>query len=291
MSKSSDNIIHTGVPSRSALRVATLRAVHQLLDEPIVFDDPLALPILGRQLAATVSDDPFQYNDPLARGLRGALVARSKYAEDGLRAAVEDGVRQYVVLGAGLDTFAYRNPYADQGVQVYEVDHPSTQEWKKALLHEAGIAIPETMTFAAVDFEKKTLADGLREAGFRFDQPAYFSWLGVTMYLTHDAIFDILRFVASLPKSSAITFDYSLQRSMLNPIERVVSEFVGQQIANLGEPWISFFDPVVLEDDVKKAGFSTIENLGSNELNPRYFFRRKDGLRTGGSVRLMCAKT
>jgi methyltransferase (TIGR00027 family) len=291
MNTSSDNIIHTGVPSRSALRVATLRAVHQLLDEPIVFDDPLALPVLGKQLAAIVSDDPFQYNDPMARGLRGALVARSRYAEDGLRAAVAAGVRQYVVLGAGLDTFAYRNPYADQGLQVYEVDHPSTQEWKKALLRQAGIAIPETMTFAAVDFEKKSLADGLREAGFRFDQPAYFSWLGVTMYLTHDAIFDTLRFVASLPKGSAITFDYSLQRSMLHPIERAISEFFGKQVADLGEAWISFFDPIVLEEEVRMAGFNAIENMGPDELNPRYFSRRKDGLRTGGSVRLMCAKT
>ncbi len=290
MATTADNIIHTGNPSRSALRVATLRAAHQLLDEPIVFNDPFALPILGKELAAAVHDDPFQYNDPLSRGLRAALVARSMFAEDELRNAMQAGVRQYVVLGAGLDTFALRNTAATDGLQVYEVDHPSTQEWKKTLFHESNIGIPESLTFVAVDFEKKTLADSLRETGFRFDQPAYFSWLGVTLYLTKDAIFDTLRFVASLPQGSAITFDYGLDRSMLNPIERVINEYLGSQIAEQGEPWLSFFDPALLKEDVKKLGFTSIDNLGPDDLNPRYFFRRKDGLRTGGGQRVMCAK-
>lgn len=291
MNTVSDNIIHTGVPSRSAMRVAALRAVHQLLDDPIIFDDPFALPILGKKLAATVIDDPFQYNDPLSRGLRSSLVVRSMFAEDELRKTMHAGVTQYVVLGAGLDTFALRNADADGSLHVYEVDHPSTQEWKKALLHEASIAIPKSMTFVAVDFEKKALSDALREAGFRFDQPACFSWLGVTMYLTQEAIFETLRFVASLPKGSAIIFDYCLQRTLLNPIERVVNEYLGQLIAEQGEPWLSFFEPTAFKEDVSKLGFTHIDNVGPDELNPRYFFRRKDGLRAGGAVRLMCAKT
>jgi methyltransferase (TIGR00027 family) len=287
MSTTSNNIIHAGTPSRSALRVAMVRAVHPLLDDPIVLDDPIALPILGAHMAAALRDDPFQLNDPMSRGLRAALVARSRFAEDGLHEAVQAGVRQYVVLGAGLDTFAYRNSHAAQGLRVYEVDHPSTQEWKKSLLQNAGISIPDTMTFAAVDFEKKSLADGLREAGFQFDQPAYFSWLGVTLYLTREAIFDVLRFVAALPEGSGIAFDYSLQRSLLNPIDRVISETLGKQIADQGEPWISFFDPLELEQEVKKSGFSHIVNVGPDEMNPQYFFRRKDGLRFGGGVRFM----
>ncbi|MGZ5818986.1 MAG: class I SAM-dependent methyltransferase, partial [Burkholderiaceae bacterium] len=128
------------------------------------------------------------------------------------------------------------------------------------------------------------------EAGFQFDQPAYFSWLGVTLYLTRDAIFNVLRLVAALPKDSAIAFDYSLQHSLLNPIDRVISETLGKQIADQGEPWISFFDPVELEQEVKELGFSHIVNVGPDEMNPRYFFRRKDGLRFGGGVRFMRAK-
>jgi methyltransferase (TIGR00027 family) len=291
MSTTSSNIIHSGMPSKSALRVAIQRAAHQLLDEPVVFNDPFALPILGAKMEAEIRDDPFQYNEPLSRGLRAALVARSMFAEEELRKAVQAGVNQYVVLGAGLDTFALRNADAENNLRVYEVDHPSTQDWKKMLLREANIAIPQSMTFAAVDFEKKTLADGLREAGFRADQPANFSWLGVTLYLTKDAIFETLRFVASLPKGSAITFDYGMQRSLLNPIEQLINQHLGKLIADQGEPWLSFFDPVSLKDDVRKMGFSQIEDLGPDEMNRRYFFRRKDGLRTGGGSRSMCAQT
>jgi methyltransferase (TIGR00027 family) len=290
MSTASNNIIHQGVPSRTALRVAVLRAVHQLLDEPIVFNDPFALPILGKKLASEVSDDPFQYNDPLSRGLRASLVARSMFAEEGLRKAMAEGVKQYVILGAGLDTFALRHADADDGLHVYEVDHPSTQEWKKALLHETGIATPQSLTFVPVDFETKSLPEGLREAGIRMDQPVYFSWLGVTMYLTREAIFETLRFVASLPKGSAITFDYSVERSLLDPIARMISEFLGNRIAEYGEPWISFFDPAVLEADVRKLGFSQIDNYGPDDLNPRYFYRRKDGLRAGSGSRWMRAQ-
>lgn len=291
MNTNNENIIQTGVPSRSAMRVATVRAVHHLLDDPIILEDPVALPILGAQMAAAIQEDPFQFNDPMGRGLRAALLVRSKLAEDELGKAVEGGVRQYVILGAGLDTFAYRNPHADKGLRVYEVDHPSTQAWKKTLLQNAHIPVPDELTFVAADFEKKTLAESLREAGFRFDQPAYFSWLGVVVYLTQETIFDTLRFVASLPKGSGITFDYCLQRSLLNPIERAISETFGKIIAELGEPWVSFFEPAILIEDVKKLGFTHIDDLGPDELNPRYFFQRKDGLRAGGSVRLLCAKT
>ena len=290
MDTASGNIVHTGTPSRSAMKVAVLRAVHRLLDEPVIFDDPIAMRILGAKMSATISDDPFQFNDPLSRGLRATLVVRSRFAEEELAKAVQAGVKQYVVLGAGLDTFAFRNPHAAEGLHVYEVDHASTQDWKKELLQEAGIPIPKTMTFVAIDFEKKTLAEGLREAGFRADQPAYFSWLGVTLYLTQEVIFETLRFVASLPKGSAITFDYGLQRSLLGPRDRMISEHLGQRVAAQGEPWISFFDPISLKEKVREIGYDGIEDLGPDDLNPRYFAERKDGLKTGGGIRLMCAK-
>src|SRR5438132_14257656 len=122
MSTLPTNIVRQGEPSRSALGVASLRAVHQLLDEPLVLSDPIALPLLGASTEAALRDDPFALNDPMSRGLRGALVARSRFVEDELSSCVAAGVRQYLVVGAGLDTFAYRNPYRDEGLQVFEVD-------------------------------------------------------------------------------------------------------------------------------------------------------------------------
>ena len=158
-------LLTTGTPSGTALRVAAVRAAHRLLDDPVVFDDPLALSILGPEAEAAMRADPYRFNDPISRGLRASLIVRSRVAEDELARAVAAGVRQYVVLGAGLDTFAYRNPFED--LRVFEIDHPATQAWKRECLDKAGIAIPDSLTFAPVDFEEGvTLAEGLAAAGF-----------------------------------------------------------------------------------------------------------------------------
>lgn len=290
MTISAGNIVHSGIPSRTALRVATLRAVHQLLDEPIVFEDPVALPILGKDLSQSVQQDPFQFNDPMQRGLRAASILRSRIAEDALSQAVESGVLQYVVLGAGLDTFAYRNPYRALGLRIFEVDHPSTQLWKKKLLDEAGIPEPPELTFAAADFEKTTFQDSLIEAGFRMDRPACFSWLGVTYYLTEQAVFNTLQFVASLPTGTSITFDFRVLSELLNPIDRVLTEFLAQHFASMGESWQSAFDPAALQTALLRMGFESATEITSATLNSRYLSRRKDGLQVGGGFRMMQAK-
>jgi methyltransferase (TIGR00027 family) len=289
MRPSPGNIIHTGQPSRSALRVASLRAVHQLLDEPIVLPDPVALPILGAQMEAALRDDPFVLNDPLSRGLRASLVVRSRLAEDELARSVAAGVRQYVVLGAGLDTFAYRNVHQALGLQVFEVDHPATQAWKQQALRDAAIAVPATTTFVPVDFEQSTLPAGLAQAGFRPDEPACLAWLGVSVYLTREAVLDTLRFVASLPAGSSITFDYGLPVSLLNPVERALRAVLEQQITEQGEPWITYFEPAELQAALHQLGFQSARDFGAEELNDRYLARRKDGLRTGSSFRMMIA--
>src|SRR5271165_2363467 len=153
-------------PSRTAQRVAMRRAAHQVIDDPTVFHDPLAVPMAGSE-----SESLSASAEPFSRALRAFLAARSRYAEDQLARAVERGVRQYVVLGAGLDTFAYRNPLRSAGPHVFEVDHPATQEWKRSQLDEAGIAVPEDLIFAAVDFETQSIEDGLVRAGFDRRQP------------------------------------------------------------------------------------------------------------------------
>lgn len=289
MSTLPTNTVRQGEPSRSALRVASLRAVHQLLDEPLVFVDPVALPLLGASGEAALRDDPFALNDPMSRGLRGALVARSRFVEDELSRCVAAGVRQYVILGAGLDTFAYRNPHGSAGLRVFEVDHPGTQRWKQQLLTEARIDVPRSLTFVSTDFEHDDLGSALRQAGFRSDQAACVSWMGVTMYLTASAVLGTLGTVAGFAPGSCLCFDYRVPVTMLNPIERVINEAIEQQVAALGEPWLSTFDPAWLQKRLLELGFSSAESATPDGLNARYFARRKDGLRTGGSARIMCA--
>ena len=266
--------------------MAQARAVHALLDEPIVFDDPLALRILGAEQEAALREDPFVLNDPIQRAMRAGVVARARFAEDELARVVGAGVRQFVVLGAGLDTFAYRNPHA--ALRVFEVDHPSTQQWKRRLLGEAGIAIPADLTYVPVDFEHQDLADVLAAAGFRRDQPACFSWLGVTMYLTEAAILETLRVAAGLAQGSSITFDFRVTDAVMNPVERVASQIVAQMIASMGEPWLSAFDPEDLRRKVLALGFTEARFIDGPELNRLYFHRRKDGLHN--NARLICAR-
>src|SRR5262245_9719822 len=161
-----------GRPSRTAEGAATRRALHRLLDDPRVHDDPLALAILGDAQAAAVRADPRRFEDGIVgRVLRAFLAVRSRIAEDALAEAVARGVRQYVVLGAGLDTFAYRNPHP--GLHVFEVDHPATQAWKRQRLADSGITVPAGVTFAAVDFATEALPAALGGAGVRDDVPTF----------------------------------------------------------------------------------------------------------------------
>jgi len=286
---SAPGILQSGRPSRTALRVAALRAVHQLLDEPTVLDDPLALRILGSEREAALRHDPFQYDEPLLRHLRASLVVRSRLAEDELARSVREGVAQYVVLGAGLDTFAYRNPHG-AALRVFEVDHPATQAWKRDMLARAAITVPDTLRFVPIDFAHDTLAQALAAAGFRPDAPAFFSWLGVTVYLEADAVLDTLRFVASLPAPSGILFDYRIADALLTPMQAGALGRMAERVAELGEPWKSAFDPAALAERMQAFGFGELVDLGADELNERYLARRKDGLRKGGGFRLMCAR-
>ena len=272
-------------PSRTAQRVAMRRAAHQLLDQPRVFDDPLAVAIAGAG-----SERPSDPQQPYARSLRAFLVVRSRYAEDQLARAVEGGILQYVVLGAGLDTFAYRNPYQSTGLHVFEVDHPATQEWKRAQLHAAAIAIPEKMTFAAVDFERESLEDGLLAAGFSPQQPALFSWLGVTPYLSRPAFDATIGFIARMPSGSGVVFDYAVERSLLSPMQQLALDALAARVARAGEPFQLFFDPAALASDLRRLGFGNIEDLNCDQINSRYFAGRADGLAVSGGGHLLHAQ-
>jgi methyltransferase (TIGR00027 family) len=262
-----------GKPSRTALRVAIRRAAHQLVDRPPVLDDPIAVRLIG----SGYERDLERAAHTVARDFRAFMAARSRYAEDHLARAVADRVRQYIILGAGLDTFAYRNPFPE--LRVFEVDFPATQEWKRWMLAEAQIGLPENLTFAALDFEHQALADGLREAGFDAASPAFFSWLGVVPYLTLEAFRSTLAVIGTLPPGSGVTFDYPFPPDTLTPQRRAVFDLLAGRVAAAGEPFRLFFTPAQIETELRSAGFHRIEHADHDALNDLYFRNRADGLR------------
>jgi methyltransferase (TIGR00027 family) len=274
--------MHDHIPSKTAFRVAMRRAVHQLLDHPKILDDPFALPILGEETASELRAAPDQFEKLGTTNLRAFVAARSRYAEDQLADAVPQGVRQCVILGAGLDTFAYRNPFPD--LRVIEVDHPATQAWKRELLVSAGIAIPSSVSFVAVDFTKQTLAEELRRSEFRSTKPAFFSWLGVVPYLTRDAALGTLGWIGSLAGGSGVVFDYAIARSALNFLERTALDALSRRVARAGEPFQLFFEPAELASELCRMGFHVLEDLGAAEINARYFVDRQDGLKIRGNL-------
>jgi methyltransferase (TIGR00027 family) len=265
--------METGRASQTAFRVAMRRAVHQVLDQPCVLEDPIAVPLLGRHFTF----DRERELSPMARAFRAFMAARSRFAEDRLAEAVASGGTQYAVLGAGLDTFAYRNPFLK--LRVYEVDFPATQEWKRTLLAEASIPLPDPLTFVPLDFEHKTLAAGLAEAGFDGGAPSFFGWLGVVPYLTRDGFRATARAIAQLPAGSGVCFDYALSPESMRPDRRRVFEALAARVAAVGEPFQLFFTPEELETELRQAGFHRIDLADSNRLNALYFDKRSDGLK------------
>ena len=279
------NRMEIGEPSATARGAALSRAVHQIIDHPRVLEDPFAIPILGPLPRSELQEAVDRRNG----GLRASIVMRSRYAEDRLAAAVARGVRQYVVLGAGLDTFAYRNPHAPLGLRVFEVDHPATQRFKRERLVKAGIALPPTMTFVPIDFETQKLFQVLIAAGFEFDQPAFFSMLGVAIYLTDDAVMQTMDVIASGTAGSEIVFSFSLPDDLLTRTQRVSRARSMAQLAVLGEPWINFYEPSTLAGRLWVRGFSVAEVFAPLEANRTYFADRVDGLRVG-SEHMMFAR-
>lgn len=278
------------MPSRTALRVALRRAAHQVLDSPKVLDDPLAVRIVG-DAATEIHRNRGQYQTRIARHFRAFMVARSRYAEDQLAASVARGVSQYLILGAGLDTSAYRVA-TPKNAQVFEVDHPNTQAWKMERLRAAKIPIPDFVHFVSVDFERQDLASELHAAGFQTDQSTFVSWLGVVPYLTKEAAEYTFGFLGRLPKGSGVVFDYSVPRSSLGFMERLALDALSRRVARAGEPFRLFFTSEELNTFLTGLGFRDIEQLATDQINSRYFANRHDGLCIVGSAgRLVSAWT
>ena len=264
------------------------RAAHQIHDErPLVFDDPFALKILPPEAREELRRTPAASRKPFSAAMRSFMVCRARFAEDVLAAGVRDhGIAQVLVLGAGLDTFALRNAYPN--LRVFEVDHPATQSWKRRLLADAQLPVPEGLSFVAVDFERQSLRQQLLHAGFEFGVPTATTWLGVVPYLTPAAFAATARVLGRLPAGSSLVFDYSLPREALGPIEQLMLDSLAARVAQAGEPFQLFFTPGSLAQELSCYDLSIVEDLDSDALNARYLAQRSDGLYLRGRAGRLC---
>ncbi len=251
-------------PSRTAIGVAYVRATHQLLEpDALVLRDPVALAILGPRAEEGIRAATERARSEQSRRLRSHVVLRSRVAEERLEASLARGVQQYVLVGAGLDTFAFRQPPWATSLRIVEVDRGETQEYKRIAAQSAALGEPPNLQYVTIDFECETLCDGLARAGVARDVPTFFSWLGVTMYLTGDAIDQTLRCMTSFPPQSEAVITF------LPPFDEGTTTVAGIA-ASLGEPFVSTFTPEEFDAKLRKAGFSQVEML-TPEMSAKYF--------------------
>ena len=246
--------------------VARQRTAHQVVDHGAILYDPFAIKVLREDEKDVLQ---FANQHPLASIGRLFTSARSRIAEDALSSAVERGTRQIVILGAGLDTFALRNPHSARQILIYEVDHPATQGWKRERLAEAQIALPPWLIFVPVDFEREDVGEQLVAAGFQHNSPAFFTWLGVVPYLTQDAIDRTLAYVSSI-QNSAVVFDYVEPPEAFSEELRQLEKARTQQLEKIGERQASRFEPADIAAILRAHGLCAIEDIGFQEIASRF---------------------
>ena len=293
-----------GRASRTAIATAYFRAHHDRHADPKIFEDPLAGALLRAEDVAPLERfllaGVAKHNPELAASgadratliglaLRGLAVvlARARFTEERLADAMRDGTAQYVIIGAGLDTFALRRSDLRERLRVIEIDHPATQAFKRGRIRDAGLEPPPNLHFAPADLEKESLAEVLPRSPYDPSRPAFFSWLGVTMYLTDEAIRATLRSLrrAAVP-GSQLVFDY-LDRAAFdsgNPSPTRARLF--EIVRRVGEPMIFGFDPAALDAELAEEGFRLLEDLGPEAQKDLYYGNRTDGLQPTAAARL-----
>ncbi len=292
-----------GHASVTAVTAARGRAAHLLLDgEPKIFRDDLALRFSGAdseaslretinamlgEVAAKAGPDAAQKSFRVARA---SMLMRSRYTEDALGLAMARGITCYVILGAGLDSFAWRRTDLAAAIQVFEIDHPASQRWKQRRLQKLGIGRPPNLTFLPIDFERQTLVNGLREGGYPLEKPAFISWLGVTQYLTREAVIGTLKEVATLARGTEISFTFIVPQALWAGDGQRMFPIAVASTAASGEPWISFFEPAELASQLKELGFNRVAHFSPDDANDRYFSGRTDGLRILSGEHVMRAQ-
>jgi methyltransferase (TIGR00027 family) len=265
--------------SFTALTAAAARAAHLIVDnDPPIFVDVLASRLLGDRADELLEYHRTSGTHPVLSGARAQVTCRSRYAEDRLARSVRRGLDQYVILGAGLDSFAYRSELAPQ-IRVFEVDHPATQRWKRGLLSTSQIAEPNTVTYVPVDFETDSLADRLIDGGFDPTRPALVSWLGVTMYLTSAAISQTLAVIGGFAPGTEIVVDYMLPADLRDAAGNSYVELVAPVAAQRGEPWLTFLSPKEMSALLAEHGCTVVEHVRQRDSVDAAFWDRSDSLR------------
>jgi methyltransferase (TIGR00027 family) len=275
------------IASRTALATSLMRAIHSRLDPNPLIDDPW-----GDRLVPESARDRFRL-DVLermdARSRRNALAApdsildisfrhspaysnvitRSRYTEDALKAAVDSGIRQYILIGAGFDSFILRRPAFAADLDIFEIDHPATQQLKRQRISELGISLPDSVHFIAADLSTESLAEALSRSAFKADQLSFFSWLGVTMYLTRAANLATLRSIAGgALAGSELVFTYIDERMLDSNSESFRA--LQSRVSSIGEPFLSGFDPKVIGQTLKECGLELFEDLDGDQIGFRY---------------------
>jgi methyltransferase (TIGR00027 family) len=298
------------------LNAASYRAAHMILDNPKIFEDPLVLRIIGPEAESRLRSNLAQFQKPAKCAFRAAMMARNRFAQDELTRSIQRGVRQYVILGAGLDTFAYRNPFPL--LRVFEVDHPATQAWKRSCLEKAAILIPATVTYVSVEFERQMMTDALSQSGFKSDELTFISFIGVVRYLSRETFISVMTsLVSSMRTGSEVVFDFdpppsllqvlrgqflpgrtevifdsssfpSLLRRLRDVEHRMIVDWTRKNKNNGFRP--SYFDPASLAPDLKRIGFADVQLFGPKEMNVRYCKDRTDGLRIQTQMHLVKAR-
>ena len=272
-------MIAQGQPSLTALTAAAARAAHLIVDnEPVIFADTMARALLGERAEELISYHRAHGTHPVLAGARAQVTCRTRYAEDRLAEAVERGIGQYVLLGAGLDSFAYRSPLAGH-VRVFEVDHPATQDYKRHVLGSAEGAGAGGVRFVGGDFGRDSLGEALGRAGFDAGRPALVSWLGVTMYLDQSAVEATVAVLGGFAPGSELVVDYILPAGMRDAAGQGYAELVGQAAGEWGEPWRSVFAPEAMAALLARHGFGPARDVGQREMIPAAAWDRSDSLR------------
>jgi methyltransferase (TIGR00027 family) len=280
---------HPVAPEHTAVRVALWRALHVQLDPPPhVLVDEVGLRLVDEPGWRARPDMNPQFSLPM----RASIVGRARFVEDLVEARAAQGVEQYVLLGAGLDTFAQRRPELAARLRIFEVDQPGPQAWKRRRLAETGLPVPAGLRFVPVDFEAgESWWDALLSAGFDVSRPAVVVSTGVSMYLSREANFATLQRLSTLAPGSEFALTFMLAAELLEPAERATLEFVMKRAAEAGTPFLSLFAPPDLLALARQAGFADARYVAAEELHQRYFAHRTDGLRTGQAEAFLVATT
>jgi methyltransferase (TIGR00027 family) len=284
------NSIQTKIaPEHTAVRVALWRALHVQIDpKPSVFIDEVGLQLIADNTWRNRPD----MNPDFSKSMRASIVGRARFIEDLVEEQIQKGVTQYVILGAGLDSFAQRRPELATNLQVFEVDQPGPQVWKKNRLKELGLAIPSWLHFVPVDFEAgHSWLEHLIEAGFDKTKPAIIVSAGVSMYLTKESNLALLQQVANLAHGSTFAMTFLLSLELLTGQEKASIEFVMKKASESGTPFHSLFSPSEILEMAKAAGFKKTSYVSANDLYQRYFANRSDGLNAGTAECFLVATT